>query len=309
MPPAQRRIKRALRKSKEKPRSAFSVIVLIVVLAAIVFLLLKISTKYWNGSDKVSFVFRKPNGDVAVEVLDPKLNELTSLIIPGDTQIEVARNYGTLRIKNVWQLSKNEKLKGDLLSQSVSQNFLFPVYLWSDSDGESIQPGNFFKKLKFSLLPNSTNIPFGDRISMLLFSMRLKSGDFTEIDLGRSQFIHREKLSDGQTGYTLQGKLSEHFSVYFSDNSISENGIHISIIDGTKKFGIGETVGGILETLGGKVISINKDDSLADADCKISGKDKKIVKKISAIFNCSIISNAGDSELQIILGAKFAKRF
>ncbi len=303
-----RRILRAQKKEKTKSSNLLFKILIPLVIVLVLALFLKINTKYWNGKDKVSFVFRQSSGDVAVSVLDPKLNEMTTLTIPGDTQVDVARSYGTLRIKNVWQLALNEKLNGKLLSETVARNFLFPVNLWSDSDAVNIKDADFFGVLKFVVFPKSTNIPVGDRLSMAIFTLKLRALNKTEIDLGKSQFLHKEKLSDGQTGYVLVGTISERLSVYFSDNQISEKGMRVSIVDGTGKFGEAQIVGEILEVMGGKVISIDKGDVLPDTDCSVVGKDSAIVKKISKLFTCSY-TVGGDIELQITIGGKFAKRF
>ncbi len=303
-----RRILRAQKKEKKTSSNLLAKIFLPIVIIFALILLIKINTKYWNGKDKVAFVFRQASGDVSVSVLDPKLDEITTLSIPADTQVDVARSYGTLRIKNVWQLAINEKLNGKLLSETVARNFLFPVNLWSDSDAIHIKDADFFGVLKFVVLPKSTNIPVGDRLSMGLFALKLRALNKTEINLGTSQFLHKEKLSDGQVGYVLVGKISERVSVYFSDNQISERGMRISIVDGTGKFGEAQTVGEILEVMGGKVISIDKNNMLPDVDCSVLGKDPSVVKKISKLFSCTY-GVGGEADLQITIGGKFAKRF
>ena len=69
-------------------------------------------------------------------------------------------------------------------------------------------------------------------------------------------------------------------------------------------------MGEILEVLGAKVASILKEQG-DELDCVVVGKDKKIVKRIAAIFSCS----AGNGEiedgfdLEIVLGKNFVRRF
>lgn len=308
MPKSNRRIVRAQKNYKQKPRFLVKFIFPILFVLCF-FIFLKATTRYWNGSDKVAFAFKGNGGDVAISILDPKLDEFTTLIIPGDTQVEVAENYGTLRIKNVWQLGINEGKKGRLLSESISRNFRFPVSLWSDSDAMSLKEGSFFTILKFVVIPKGTNIPFGDRVFIGLFALQSGPANKSQIDLGKSQYLTKQKLSDGQAGYVLAGKISEHLQVYFSDNVIAESSARVSIVDGTGKFGIAQIVGEILEVMGGKVVSIDKNNDLSDIDCIVSGKDKKIVKKISTLFSCTSQGVKGDTDLQITLGGMFANRF
>ena len=107
---ARRRALIEKRKKTVKLSGLFFKFFLPMVLILGIVALLKLSTRYWNGRDKFIYAYRLENSDVAVSVLDPKLTELTTLIIPGDTMEDVAGNYGELRIKNVWQLGVNEKL-------------------------------------------------------------------------------------------------------------------------------------------------------------------------------------------------------
>ncbi|HET7099093.1 MAG TPA: hypothetical protein VFI61_02580 [Patescibacteria group bacterium] len=310
MRPAKRRIIRA--KNKEKGRKHGLIFKLLIPIAIVLFFILfvKISTRYWNGKDKVAFVFRQNGGaSVGVTVLDPTLNEIVTMTIPGETQVEVAKNYGTLRLKNVWQLSFNEKLKGDLLAETVTQNFLFPIKLWSEEDAQNLSKSNIAGIVKFIFLPIKTNISLGDRLSISLFALRVPKLNRTEIDLGKSQFLHKEKLSDGQVGYVLTGRISERLSIYFTDTDFSQSGATIYITDATNKFGIAQKVGEIVEVMGGKVVSIDKKDELKDTDCTVSGKNSKIVKKTAMFFGCTQKSTVSNFDLEITLGSKFAKRF
>lgn len=303
--------RRAMRAQKKEKRTSINPLKFLVPVAAIflLFFFLKVTTKYWNGNDKIALVYKESGGNVNVSVLDPKLMDFTTLIIPGDSQVEVAENYGTFRIKNVWQLGVNEKKTGRLLSETVARNFTFPVNLWSDSDAVSLKNGNFGGIVKFMFLPKNTNMPFGDRVHVGLFSLRIKSSNKNEIDLAKSQFLNKQKLSDGQIGYILEGKISEHLSVYFSDNEIAESSVRVSIIDGSGKYGIAQKIGEILEVMGGKVVSIDKNSDLPEVDCVVSGKDVKIVKKITRLFSCISKDSESAVDLQITLGGKFAKRF
>src|SRR3990172_4274323 len=196
------------KKKAVKNKSLFLKICLPIILLIVAFLFIKLSIKYWNGTDKFSIVYKLDDGNVAVGVFDPKLEEITSLIIPGDTEVNLARNFGTLRIKNVWQFGINEKIGGSLLASTVTQNFLFPVSLWSDSDTKSLFDANALGIVRFVFFPKYTNISLGDRISVGLFSLKIKNLNKNLIDIGKSQFLSKQKLNDGEEGYTLSGTIS-----------------------------------------------------------------------------------------------------
>lgn len=273
-----------------------------------VYLYIHFNTKYWNGRDKVGFVFQENSGDVVVTVADPALNELTTLFIPGDTEVEVAENYGILRIKNVWQLSHNEKLRGRLLPETVMRNFYFPLNLWAGSAGSALGKKDIGDVIKFIFTPSSTNIPFGDRLRLSLFALGIQSLGKNDINLGQSQFLRKENLKDGFPGYRFSGTPSERLTVYFSDNEMSQRSPKIYIIDSTGTFGVADLVGNIVEVMGGKVVSIDK-RSTTEEDCKVIGGDKKLVAKVANIFSCQQSIEQNNFDLEIDLGTTFATRF
>src|SRR3990167_3115617 len=239
------------RKNVEKKRggkkSILRKILIPVLIILSILLFIKITTRYWNGHDKVGIVFRQDDGSVAVSEIDPKLGEMTSIIIPGDAEVTVAKNYGVLRIKNVWRLGLNEKLNGKLLSDTVMQNFLFPVHLWSDSDAASIKNTDFLGIIRFIFLPKKTNISFGDRALIGFYAMGLKELSKTEIDLGRSQFLKKIRLSDGEQGYRIVDSTAARLGVYFSDTDLIGQKLNVYLVDATGKNGVGEKVGQIIE--------------------------------------------------------------
>jgi hypothetical protein len=285
-----RRQKR-LEKAKKFRLFPFFKLVLFAVPFALVFLFLFLSTKYWNGKDKISVVSPRDGGDVEVKVYDPKLNEVTTLVIPGTTEVVVSQNLGTFPIKNVWKLGTDQKLGGVLLSQTVTRNFSFPVFLWKN------------RRL--------SDIPVGDRLRLYFFEMGVGSLGKTEINLGKSQYLKAGKLTDGSKGYIITGDISERLTAYFSDNDWGERGIKIYIKDATGTSGISDSFGRVLQVMGGKVVTVDKVDKDISLDCSVSGKDKKVSLKIAELFGCKVGEkiSGGSMDLEVNLGGAFAKRF
>ena len=305
---ARRRALIEKKKNSGKFTGLFLKIFLPVIVIAVLLVILKLDTKYWNGNDKFALAFRLSSGDVAVSVLDPKLSEMTTLVIPGDTQVEVARNYGELRIKNVWQLGVNEKLGGGLLAGTIAQNFLFPVFLWSDSDAAALSGSNLAGILHFILFPKSTNITFGDRVSAGIFAMQTRGSGKNLLDLGKNQFLAKQKLNDGQLGYILSGVISPRLTVYFSDNDFAAKSLRVAIGDATGIAGVADKVGQIIEVMGAKIVSVDK-KSIADGGCTVFGSDNMAVKKVAALFSCKVSRDKGNFDLEIDLSSAFAKKF
>lgn len=298
----------AQKNKKAKKRFPYLKFLVPLVLFFVIYLIIGGSTHVWNGKDKLSLVYKTKDGNIGVTILDPGLTEITTLIIPGDTQVDVARNYGTLRIKNVWQLGINEKVGGALLAETVTQNFLFPVYLWCETP-PALTSGNLSGVLDFIFFPGSTNISFGDRLQAGIFALRVQEIGKTSIDLGKSRFLDKGILADGQPGYLLTGSVSQRLTIYFSDNTVGDQNIRVNITDATGVFGVSEKLGEVLQVIGGKVVSIDKKPVSEEIDCTVTGNSREAVKKISRLFSCKIGSTKSSFDLDIEIGKKFAERF
>jgi hypothetical protein len=304
---------RSARRKKVGFAGIFVKVIVPLVLILALFIFLKLDSRYWNGNDKFAVAYPTTSGDAAVVVLDPKLSEVTTFIIPGDTQVDVARSYGTLRIKNVWQLGKNEKMEGALLAETITQNFLFPTHLWADSEAASLGDGEFIGILKFVFSPLSTNINLGDRLLAGTFALKVGERARTKVDLGKSQFLTKQILSDGQKGFVAAGTIPAQLTVYFSDNDVgsaaSGKNLRINIIDATGRVEIAQKVGQILEVMGGKVVSVDRRPETDGGGCLIYGKNLKIVKKVASLFSCRVGEAATNFDLEVFLDSQFAKSF
>lgn len=241
--------------------------------------------KYWDGESKVASVDQEENGDTTVILRDPILDEIISFIIPGETEVVVARSLGTMRLKNVWQLGVNEGVGGELVAKTIMSNFLFPVSLWIDAN-------------------ERTNIPLVDRIIMKLFDLQIKDIDRTEINLAQSLFLKKGMLTDGESGYKLNGGPPERLTSYFVDDNFE--GMEVYIKDASGKLGVAEKIGMVLEVMGGKVIAIEK-MSTEKGGCGVLVKDKgqQIVKKMSNLFSCKLELKDTNFDLEVKLGSDF----
>ena len=133
-----RRKIKIVRKKRNKELSKFILPILAVVTVITGFVFYLLSPHHWNNKDKLSLTIQRREGDVSTVVFDPKLNEETILTIPGSTEVNVAENLGRLTLKNVWKLGYDQKVRGRLISETVTKNFLFPSFLWSDEKAEAL---------------------------------------------------------------------------------------------------------------------------------------------------------------------------
>ncbi len=270
----------------------------------VIFLITFSQTKFWRSGDKLSLSVGDGGGGVSVITFDSKGETITTVTIPGDTQVEVSRGLGTFRLKSVWELGVNEKAEGALTSETVTKNFEFPSYTWVDARADLSSP---FKTL-FS--PYKTNLGIGDKIQIALFSLGVKNAGRVNIDLRETSYLKKMILKDGEEGFIVTGSIPQNLSVIFADPEVSSKNFKVIIRDSTQKAGIAREIGEIVEVLGPKVASITK-ENLGDIDCEVSGKDARFSSKVALVFGCKVVGGKleGNFDLEIKLGEKFAKRF
>lgn len=307
MRPARRRI--PVRRSSVIPkRFPLGRIVFIPLVFLLVFIFFRKETKFWNGSDKVALAIN--NGDsVLVTTFDPKADSISEIVIPGDTQVEVARSLGTFRLKSVWQLGIQEKIGGSLLAKTITKNFDFPLFVWADSGASGFSRGDGKSLLAAVFSPYPTNLGIGDKIRLALFSLGVKNLNKTNIDLRDTGFVKKAKLIDGEAGYAISGNIPEKLVAVFSDNEVGALSLKTIIKDSTGRQGISQEVGEIIEVLGPKVAGVTKENINID-NCEVSGRYKNLVTKVARIFDCKIGKKFNDNfDLEITLGKSFPERF
>lgn len=263
------------------------VFILLIIFVTTILITTFLQRSRFNNKNKFAFIEKLDNGDIKVTVLDPQISEKTQITIPADTEVEVSRNYGFLRLKNVWQLGINEKIGPELLLETITKNFHFPVSFWWNK--------------------KESNINLVDKIRFSIFMKKLNQIDINQIDMGKSLYLKKTKLTDGEDGFKLIGDMSPRLTAYFSDNSLPDN-LKIKIVDSTGKSGISEKLGAILEVIGGKVVSIEKKDSI-DMDCEVLGVNAHAVDNVSDLFHCKKVSGKSNYDLEVKIGKIFSSRF
>ena len=285
---------------------------LVYVILGIVFISLigftKLSQKNWNGEDKLTLVIRGEE-NVNIAIFDPKQAEIINIIIPDNTEVDVAEQKGIYKIQNIWELGENSKLGGNLLSRSVTKHFKLPVYLWADKYALGFLESNPTRLAKTLFYPYSTNLSLGDKFGLALFSLSVKNPKRSDIDFIESDYVKEKELLDGTTGYVTMGDLPPGISSLFPMSGMSENIYRIMIRDATGQFGLSEEVTKILEVLGGKVVSIVKEKE-ADGVCELRGKNQETLEVIAKLLPCSVKKDSATNiDIEVYLGKDFGERY
>ena len=307
MTPAQRRKRIANFKNKGKKLPLVRLIAL--ALAAIFLLYLALTTKYWNSKEKLSLVISSPEGGVVVSVLDPQNGEITNISIPKNTQVEASRQLGTWKIKSIWALGVNEKVGGALLKDTVVKNFKFPVSVWANGGALGFASGDTLGILKAMFFPYDTNLRMGDRLRIGIFSLGLSNSKRTDLDLAKSGYLKKAKLTDGEEGYVLSGRLPKDLLVVFSDPEISRLGLKVSIKDASGNPRVAQEIAEVIEVMGAKVAAVSK-ETKASSDCRIWGSNF-FAKDLTRLLSCKLEKEPpqGKFDLEIEIGEGFAERF
>ncbi len=307
MTPAQRRKRIRGFKDKSRKKPVFRLLLLVFLLAFVFYLVL--NTKYWNSKEKLSLALVSPEGGVVVTVLDPVSGEITNISIPKNTQVEAARQLGTWKIKSIWALGVNEKLGGSLLKDTILKNFKFPVSVWANRDGAGFASGGTLKIIKAMFFPYDTNLRLGDRLRIGIFSLGVTGFKRTDIDLAKGSYLRGVRLTDGEEGYVLSGKIPKDLLVVFSDPGLARAGLKVSIKDASGDPVVAEEVAEIIEVMGAKVAAVSREPR-APSDCAVRGENF-FAKDVAKLLACKIekASPEGSFDLELEIGERFAARF
>lgn len=289
-------------------RNFWLVIILFIILVVVFYI--RLTSIYFNGDDKLSLVINQNEKGVALLTFDPGLNEITNIIIPANTEIDLSQQLGTWKISSVWQLGYDEGLAGQLLSESITRHFKFPVFLWADYDAINFISNNPLSLVSTALKPFKTNLKLGDRLKLAFFAVSVNNSKKTTINLSDTSYLTKKELVEGVQGYVKTGDMPQRLAVIFSDPEISKKSLKLAIYDATGSVGLAKEVGELVEVMSIKVASIIKEDQ-NDRDCEIFGKDEKAVEKLAEILLCE--ESGGSTEqafdINLKIGKGFANRF
>ncbi|MBU0572294.1 hypothetical protein KKH23_01325 [Patescibacteria group bacterium] len=310
MSPAQRRKKRAKQKAKRNGKNSYVKWLFILLVPLLIFLLITFQTRFWKSSAKTFLVICNESGEVVISVFDPGLEKITNIIIPKDTEVDVARQLGRWKLGSVRELGENEDLEGRLLAETVVKYFKFPVSAWADAPALGFADGDLVGIIKASLLPYKTNLGIGDRLKLGLFSLRIKNLKRENIDFSEGNILKKVTLIGGEEGYVLAGRLPNYIIALFSNPNISSEGTTVVILDATGKANTAEEIGEVFEVMGIKLANIKKEEA-DDGDCEVRGKEKELLEEIAQVFSCKKLKTApeGNFDLEIKIGRDFPKRF
>jgi hypothetical protein len=301
--------KRYLKKSGQKKNGSRVLLLLALVALGVILLPLyfKISrATYWNNDSKL-LIASVDKDNVFVYVLDPINNEVLKIVLPNDMEVEVARQLGVRRLGSVWELGKQEKLEGELLTGTLIRHLNISVFLWSDNSTESYIYGNFAKALISSFYPHKTNIPIGDRIKIALFAARTTNKQGV-VNLADTSYLKKENLKDGNDGYKVVGQFPKQVITAISYPEYTNSVVNVRVEDVTGRPGIAVSVAALVNNLGGKVASVMSGEK-EDFDCEIWGTNLEAISVLAKVLQCEVVERKYGLDVNLKIGSGFARRY
>lgn len=300
---------RSHRRSKKIIFSKKLAFIITFLLIPIFFLVVvTLSSANWNSNQKFTLAIEDKSGDINVLIVDKSQEAMSILNIPGSTEVEVSRGLGKWRLKSVQRLAEKEGQHGLLLTETLTKYMHFPVFSWANSEALGFLDGSLLDQIKATFGTYKTNLGLGDRVKLLYYILNIKNYKKEKINLADTKYLKKTLLSDGEEGYVLTGSMPTGLAVLFSLPEFSKNSGRVQIVDKTDAR-IGSKLGSLIEVLGLKVVSVDKEVP-DDSDCKVVGASQNGVSLIARLLNCSEETNSDlGFDLRISIGNKFERRY
>lgn len=266
---------------------------------------------FFKDDPKLAISVYKNSGEVDLFVLDKTNKEITKIVIPGDTLVDAANRYGYFRLANIKRLSDTKGEKGILLVGTIVKNFKFPVYVWTSEEQEFLFEKNLIEAFNSFVRPGSSNLKFGDKFAILIFSLLVPENKRLNINLDETGYLKEEKLPDGNLGFliTLSEPPTKIASVFADENFYNKNQ-KVAIISDPDLYLDVKYVVKVIEVIGSKVVVV-RNSKVEDTNCRVIGLDRLAVVKLARVFGC--VYNLGEGEegvdITLTLGRNFDSLF
>lgn len=250
-------------------------------------------TSRWDGNSKLTYVVLKDE-QVDVVVVDPMYKEVTTIVIPGDTLVEMARGLGETKIKNVYNIGVNEGLDGQLLYETTTYSLALPAYHYVYDNGQNFGSDSFFEGMKSVFLPSKTDFTLTEKVKLFLFSWTNRDVKRVTINLNQTSYLRKIVLTDGSDGYVKTPFMPQSVQSLFDINDVDGKGeiFTITIVNYSGSTVNLDNISSAFASLGGKVISVKQPEETKksytkDSNrifCELTIKDKKLGSELSRFF-------------------------
>lgn len=283
--PARRRKRTVNEKTPISRRKIIFITITILFLCTIGIVLKGISDRTENYFTLAETL---PSGDLVVTYIDLQNKESLNIIIPKDTEVNLARQRGILRASSIKKIIDSENIDRQIIADTVTKTFRFPVDYW-----------------KSGIL---TDMPFFLRMRLKL--AELSGLSVIELQLDETSYLISTKLPDGEEGYRVRDTMPLSLQSVFADPSFAGERLAVNIVNKTGKGSYNlNTVIKVLDVLGMKVAPI-QDEEEEEMSCIVISQHESALKRVASVFNCeSELKEPSAFDIEIIFGRDFYERF
>lgn len=274
-------------------------------------------TRLWIPNTRFTVVVARDNP--TIYSYNPKNGELLVIPIPKNTEVEASGGYGNFLVGSLWELGVREGTGEETLSVSLTKALGLPIDAWIGPEGEGLFQGQplAWPVLALKALVSGqlkTNLTFFDRFQILLAAGGTSQVNRRIIDLEGTSIIKRTFLADGVEGFTVLPERAKVVFEAFRDEVVLGEGHTLIVVNTTEKRGLAADVVRVAITLGVRVVGTSQREEKV-AGCVVKRrpniKGSVSARKLAGIFGCrhEVGDFLGASDMELVLGEEFAKRF
>jgi hypothetical protein len=269
--------------------------------------------RIWDGQSRLNIALA--GEETCLLSLDPVDSELVLVEIPSETEVEVAFGYGVYPINSVYELSQLEKKEGEILAETLENNFAVPVEGWYYSpheiDTSSVkEPKSLLTRLIFSRITPGvkTNLTFWDLSRLWLVSNNVSVFRANFFNLSNLNLLEEVELPEID-----EDRLDAFTQQYFQEKKLGGENLVIEVINSTKLPGLAEKGARLLTNIGVEVVGVGNQEEKV-SQCLLIGESSiqknYLTQRVMGIFGCNWREGQeGKGDLTLILGEEFQERF
>lgn len=276
--------------------------------------------RIWDGQSRLNIALAGEK--TYLLSLDPVDSEIILVEIPSETIVEVAFGHGFYPIDSIFELSRLEKREGELLAETLENNFAVPVEGWFYSlheiNSSSVkEPKSLLTRLIFSRIkPGAkTNLAFWDLSRLWLVSNNVSVFRANFFNLSNLNLLVEVELPDKTKALKIdEDRLDAFTQQHFQEKKLGGENLVVEVINSTGLPGLAEKGARLLTNIGVEVVGVgNQEEGVSR--CLLIGessvKKNYLTKRMMEIFACDwqTSEERGKGDLTLVLGEEFQKRF
>lgn len=280
------------------------------------------NSRLWKDDLRITFVVAS-NPPVLVSY-QTHSSEVVFVPFPENLEIEGSYNVGKWHVQSLYEVGNQRGIRGDLLTRSVQYALSVPVDGWMDKQGLDLLGYSNVQEIRESKDPSpyslfrpllsfgiDTNFSFFDRlqIARLLGGARSRRVVLPE----QKRLVKQIRRLDGSLGYELdQERVKEMALREFRDTLLAQEQIGLGIINGTEKAGVGNSIAGVVSTMGSRVIWVRSEKVKIPIRCQLratkEGQKTLIALRLATLLRCPLVSDSKASvPLELVIGEELAR--